>query len=165
MGIALPLFCESITELVDIELIEKVDPSVVKVELSKVLPCEADIIDVKQIDKSETAIDRTVCWAEYKIELLHKDIDKYKTLVYNTERVLSQDEILVERKNKKGLVKTTNIKNSIGAYRFENECLFIVLRTGQGNEIPPLRADVLINLISPDEVFNITRIKKFFIFV
>lgn len=159
MGIALPLFCESLTELVDIELLENMDIFTVKEKLSNVLPKEAKIIDVNQIAKSDLAIDRIVCWAEYKIKLFDSNIDKYNNLVYNTERVLSQDEILVERKNKKGLIKKTDIKKSIGAYRFENECLFIVLRTGQGNDIPPLRADVLMNLIAPDEIFNITRIK------
>ena len=159
MGVALPLFCESLTELIDVELLDSVDESYVMKELQKVLPSESKILEVHKISKSETAIDRTVSWAEYKISLINKDVDKYESLVYNTERVLSQDEILVERKNKKGLVKTTNIKNSIGSYRFENESLFIVLKTGQGSEIPPLRADVLMDIIAPGEIFNIVRIK------
>ena len=46
-----------------------------------------------------------------------------------------------------------------GAYRFEDECLFIVLKTGQGTEIPPLRADVLMDVIAPGAVFDITRVK------
>ena len=159
MGIALPLFCESNTEFVDIELVENVDCEFIKNELSKVLPKEARVLNVQTIEKTAPAIDRTVSWAEYKIELLNKDIDKYESLVYNTKRVLSLDEILVEKKNKKGLVKTTNIKKSVGAYRFEDRCLFIVLKTGQGSEIPPLRADVLMDIIAPGEIFNITRVK------
>ncbi len=83
----------------------------------------------------------------------------FDDLVYNTEKVLSSDEILVEKKNKKGLVKTINMKQSIGSHRFEDESLFIVLKTGQGSEIPPFRADVLMNIIAPDVVFDITRVK------
>lgn len=79
--------------------------------------------------------------------------------MYNTERVLASDEILVEKKNKKGLVQKTDIKKSIGSHRFEKESLFIVLKTGQGSEIPPLRADVLMNVIAPDVIFDITRVK------
>ena len=51
------------------------------------------------------------------------------------------------------------MKKSIGSHRFEDECLFIVLKAGQGSEIPPFRADVLMNIIAPDVVFEITRVK------
>ena len=159
MGIALPLFCESLTELVDMEFTKDYPTDVIRTELQKVLPPEALILSVKKIDKSEPAIDRKVSWAEYKIRILNNTVEKYEKLVYNTERVLSQDEILVERKNKKGLVKTTDIKKSIGAYRFEDGCLFIVLKTGQDSNIPPLRADVLMDVIEPEEIFEITRVK------
>lgn len=159
MGIALPLFCESLTELVDMEFTKDYPTDVIRTELQNVLPPEALILSVKKIDKSEPAIDRKVSWAEYKIKTLNNTVEKYEKLVYNTERVLSQDEILVERKNKKGLVKTTDIKKSIGAYRFEDGCLFIVLKTGQDSNIPPLRADVLMDVIEPEEIFEITRVK------
>ena len=159
MGIALPLFCESLTELIDIEFLEDYDISSVKDSLNNVLPEGSEILYVNKIDKSEPAIDQTVCWAEYKINILGSTVEKYENLVYNTKKVLSQDEILVERKNKKGLVKTTDIKRSIGAYRFEDDCLFIVLKTGQDTSIPPLRADVLMDVICPGTIFNITRVK------
>lgn len=159
MGVALPLFCESITELVDIELLENVDIDFVKSELQRVLPKESDIISVKKIDKSSASIDQTACWAEYKVKIFDNSLYDFDKLVYNTKEVLSSDEILIEKKNKKGLVKTVNMKSSIGSYRFENESLFIVLKTGQGSEIPPLRADVLMNIIAPDVVFDITRVK------
>lgn len=170
MGIALPLFCESETELVDIELLDNIDESIVKSELQRVLPVQSQVLCVTKIEKSAPAIDQKVCWAEYRIKLFKsdKDIDTmgseyplydFDKLVYNTEKVLSSDEILVEKKNKKGLVKTINMKTSIGSHRFEDESLFIVLKTGQGSEIPPLRADVLMNIIAPDVIFDITRVK------
>jgi len=170
MGVALPLFCESTTELVDIELLENYDTSFVKEELQKILPDGSDVISVEQIKKSAPSIDQTTCWAEYQIKIFNtasKDSNGgnmcplycFDDFVYNVERVLSSDEILVEKKNKKGLVKTVNIKQSIGSHRFEGESLFIVLKTGQGSEIPPLRADVLMNVIAPDVVFDIVRVK------
>ena len=159
MGIALPLFCESKTELVDIELWEDVTADYVKDELSKVLPKESQILDVHKIDKSAQSIDHTACWAEYEIKIFNKTLYGFDDFVYNTERVLASDEILVEKKNKKGLVQKTDIKKSIGSHRFEKESLFIVLKTGQGSEIPPLRADVLMNVIAPDVIFDITRVK------
>lgn len=165
MGVALPLFCESLTELVDIELWEDVSPEFVKDELQKVLPKESQIVSVEKINKSVPSIDQMACWAEYKIKIADiacesgKSLYDFENLVYNTEKVLASDEILVEKKNKKGLVKTINMKTSIGSHRFEDGYLFIVLKTGQGSEIPPLRADVLMNIIAPDVLFDITRIK------
>ena len=165
MGVALPLFCESLTELVDIELWEDVSPKFVKDELQKVLPKESQIVSVERINKSVPSIDQMACWAEYKIKIADiacesgKSLYDFENLVYNTEKVLASDEILVEKKNKKGLVKTINMKTSIGSHRFEDGYLFIVLKTGQGSEIPPLRADVLMNIIAPDVLFDITRIK------
>lgn len=157
MGVALPLFCESLTELVDIEFLENYEVEHIKKELQNVLPEESKILKVEQIEKSAPSIDQTVCWAQYRIKLFNNDIDKYNSLVYNTEKVLASDEILIEKRNKKGLVKKTNIRKSIGSYRFENDCLYIVLKTGQGSDIPSLRADVLMDIIMPDETFEITR--------
>lgn len=159
MGVALPLFCESLTELVDIELWEDVSPEFVKSELQRVLPEESEIISVHKIDRAAPSIDQTASWAEYKVKIFNSVLYDFDKLVYNTERVLSSEEILVKKKNKKGLVKTVNIKSSIGSHRFEDGCLFIVLKTGQGSEIPPLRADVLMDIIAPDVVFDITRVK------
>ena len=59
----------------------------------------------------------------------------------------------------KGFEKTTDFKKSIGTYKFENGNLFIYLKTGQGSDIPALRADSLMELVNKDRIFNITRIK------
>jgi hypothetical protein len=124
-----------------------------------VLPKESQILSVTKIDKSVPSIDRTACWAEYRIKIFNQGIYQFENLVYNTEKVLSSDEIIIEKKNKKGLIQKTDVKKSIGSHRFEDDSLFIVLKTGQGSEIPPLRADVLMNIIAPDVVFDITRVK------
>ena len=199
MGIALPLFFESETELVDIELLERTETDYIHTELQRVLPAQSKILDVKQIGKSEPAIDQKVCWAEYKIKIFNSvntilgtpesavgfpenpavqqqkerinsvqsgvsscispPLYLMEDLVYNTEKVLSSNEILIEKKNKKGLVKKTDIKKSIGSHRFAGDCLFIVLKTGQSSDIPPLRADVLMSVIAPGALFEITRVK------
>ena len=64
---------------------------------------------------------------------------------------------------KKGLIKKVDIKQCIKSYRFADESLFIVLKTGQNLEggIPSLRADTLMELISPDVKFDITRTRFF----
>lgn len=173
MGVALPLFVESDCELVDIELFDDLTSENLKLKLERVLPKEAQIISIVKIDKSSPSIDVTAQWAEYKISVFNSAIYDFDTLKYNTDRVLSSEEIFIEKKNKKGLIKKINIKSSIKSYRYEDNSLFIVLKTGQGQTmpekegtvevqaIPALRADVLMNIIAPDTVFNIKRVRFF----
>lgn len=163
MGVALPLFAESTTEFVDIELYDHLEIAEIKNKLEKVLPKQSKIISIVKLDKSAKSIDTTVFWAEYKINILNPALYDFKNLVYNTDKVLSSDEICIEKKNKKGLIKKINFKESIKSYRYEDENLFIVLKTGQNLEggIPSLRADVLMELITKDVKFNITRTRFF----
>ena len=161
MGVALPLFVQSEGELIDIDLWEYVEPSVLKQKLEKVLPKEAKIISIVNLDKFSKSIDNTACWAEYKVGIFNKTLYDFENLKYNTNRVLSSEEIFIEKKNKKGLIKKINIKSSIKSYRFDDDCLFIILKTGQGSDIPALRADVLMNVIEPETVFDITRTRFF----
>ena len=161
MGIALPLFAESECELVDLELFDKLTGDELKQKLEKVLPEGSKIISIVNIEKSSPAIDVTAQWAEYKIEISDKTLYDFENLRYNTDKVLSSHEFFIEKKNKKGLLKKTDIKPSIKSYRFEDESLFIVLKTGQSTKIPALRADVLMKQIAPDVIFNIKR-NRFF---
>ncbi len=147
MGVALPLFIESDGELIDVELLEDTPIDKIKEELSKVLHENAKIIDIKKIDKTVTSIDTTVQWAEYKVDLQNSELYKIDDIKYNMDKVCSSDEILITKKNKKGFEKTINIKNSIKSYRFENSCLFIVLKTGQQGEIPTVRIDDFLKLV------------------
>lgn len=169
MGVALPLFIESDCELVDIELFQKIDIKTLKLKLEKSLPKGSEIINIvkldKQGDKSPQSIDNTVQWAEYRVKLFENNsgetIHKFKDLLYNMDKVLSSDEILLTKKNKKGFLKTTNIKSSIKSYRFDNDNLFMVLKAGQGSEIPAVRVDDLMQIIAPDILFDIKRTKFF----
>jgi radical SAM-linked protein len=174
MGIALPLFMQSECELVDIELgvngVE-VSPAEIKLKLQKNLP----VISVEKIPKNAPAIDQTVAWAEYKITLprfsedlsrgnpvhLPPPLYKLDDLLYNTEKVLNSENIFIEKRNKKGLNKTIDVKSSVKSYRFQDETLFIVLKTGQSADVPALRADVLMNVIAPGVIFDITRTRFF----
>ena len=159
MGVALPLFVESDCELVDFECYNDLTEKEIKNELQRVLPEHCIVKEAKRIDKHANSIDTTVCWAEYEIKLFNNSVCDFKTFMYNCDRVLSSPEILIEKKNKKGLLKTLNIKSSIKSYRFEGEKLFIILKTGQQSEIPTVRADVLMNLIDSNTIFDIKRTK------
>lgn len=161
MGVALPLFAQSECELADLELNEELSEEDLKQKLESVLPKDSRIISIVKIDKSTKAIDMTVCWAEYRISLPRSGLYGFEDLKYNTNRVLTSEEIFIEKKNKKGLIKKINIKPAIKSYRFEGKCLFIVLKTGQKIDLPALRADAVMNLIAPGTAFDITRTRFF----
>ena len=59
-------------------------------------------------------------------------------------------EVLLTKKNKKGLEKTTDIKKSIGSYRFEEYNLLIYLKTSQGSKVSILRNRWLIGANCPE---------------
>ena len=159
MGIALPLFSESITELVDLNLCEDTDIFKIKEELIRVLPSESDIISIEKIPNNTPSIEDTVAWAEYKIKIFNESLYDFDKFIYNTITVLNSEKILIGKKTKKGLNKTIDYKNSIGEYWFESGSLFITLKTGKSTNVPPLRADALMDYIAPGVVFNITRTK------
>ena len=160
MGVALPLFIESDGELIDIELLEDTPVEHIKSELLRVMHSSARVIEVKKLDKAASSIDTTVYWAEYKVD---SDDSLYKTedIKYNIDKVFSSDEVLIKKKNKKGLEKTINIKNSLKSYRFENKSLFIVLRTGQQSDIPTVRIDDFLKLAGMDSNVNVVRTRFF----
>lgn len=161
LGVALPLFVESEGELVDLELLTEISEGELRQTLEKVLPNGCEIINIVKIDKSVKAIDIVAQWAEYKIGLFKDSVHVFEDLLYNMNKVLSSDEIILTKKNKKGLIKKINVKSSIKSYRFEDENLFIILKTGQGDETPALRADDLMKIVEPDILFDIKRLRFF----
>ena len=163
MGIALPLFAESEGELVDIEIYDNLSEREIMDLINPNLPEGAKILSVKQIERSETAINLAAQWAEYRITPYNKsnadtlyNSDKF---MYDVDKVLSSAEILITKKNKKGFDKTTDFKKSIGTHRFEGDSLFICLKTGQESDIPALRADDLMKLVNKEQIFDITRVR------
>lgn len=161
MGVALPLFAQSEGELVDIEIYDNLSEKEVMDIINPKLPDGAKIVDVKRVERYTTAVDIAAQWAEYCITPYCKSNENYdfEEFKKDVERVLTSPEILISKKNKKGIEKTTDFKKSVGTYRFEGGSLYIFLKTGQGSEIPALRADSLMQLVNPDRLFNITRLR------
>ncbi len=161
MGVALPLFAQSEGELVDIEIYDNLTENEVMDVINPKLPDGAKIVDVKRVERYTTAVDIAAQWAEYCITPYCKSNENYdfEEFKKDVERVLTSPEILISKKNKKGIEKTTDFKKSVGTHRFEGGSLYIFLKTGQGSEIPALRADSLMQLVNPDRLFNITRLR------
>lgn len=161
LGIALPLFLESECELVDIEIFDELKTDELQLKLEKVMPEGCKILSIVKLDKSAQSVDVTAQWAEYQIKLFDDTLQKFEDLRYNMSVVLSSEEILLTKKNKKGFLKKINVKPAIGSYRYEGNTLFIVLKTGQGSDIPALRADDLMKILAPDILFDIKRTRFF----
>ena len=162
LGIALPVFVESCTEFVDIEIFDNLSEKEVEEKLRKALPDKMRLLGVKRIERSVKSIDNVVEWAEYEFSPVEKDVYDTKSLLYDiTEKINSSDEITIEKKNKKGIMKTINIKPSVKSVTERNGKLITVLKTGQNTEIPPLRPDVAIALFVPNVKFDIKRTKIF----
>lgn len=161
MGVALPLFAQSEGELVDIEIYDNLTENEVMDVINPKLPDGAKIVDVKRVERYTTAVDIAAQWAEYCITPYCKSNENYdfEEFKKDVERVLTSPEILISKKNKKGIEKTTDFKKSVGTYRFEGGSLYIFLKTGQGSEIPALRADSLMQLVNPERLFYITRLR------
>ena len=163
MGIALPLFAESEGELVDIEIFDNLSEEEVKNIINPNLPAGAEIIGVKRIEQFADAVDIEAQWAEYRITPYLKSnaqsLYNFEKFRYDVDKVLSCEEVLITKKNKKGFEKTTDFKKSIGTHRFDGDSLFICLKTGQGSDIPALRADDLMKLVNPEQIFDITRVR------
>lgn len=159
LGVALPLFIESECELVDIEIHDDIKISDLQLKLEKILPEGCKIIKIEELEKGTKSIDNTAQWAEYEIKLFNDTIHKFEDLSYNMNKVLSSDDIVLTKKNKKGILKTTNVKPAIKSYDFRGNSLFIILKSGQGSDIPALRADSLMQIIAPNILFDIKRIR------
>lgn len=162
LGIALPVFVESCTEFVDIEIFDKLTDEEVKEKLQNALPDKIRLLGIKKIERSTKSVDTVVEWAEYEFSPVEKDVYDIKSLLYDiTEKINSSDEITIEKKNKKGILKTINIKPSVKSVTERNGKIVAVLKTGQNTEIPPLRPDIAIALFVPKVKFDIKRTKFF----
>lgn len=162
LGIALPVFVESSTEFIDIEIFDKLSDEELMEKLQKALPDKMRLLAVKKIERNSKSVDNVVEWAEYEFTPVEKSVYDTKTLLYDvTEKINSSDEITIEKKNKKGIMKTINIKPSVKSVTERNGKLVAVLKTGQNTEIPSLRPDVAIAKLIPDVKFDIKRTKFF----
>lgn len=104
-ALALSLGFESSCEILDFNLNEEIPFEQVKKQLNEVMPEGMRILTVSPQKKKITEIAK----AEYKITLA---ADNPEELISAVESLMSQNEILIEKKTKKG-IKTVDLKPSI----------------------------------------------------
>ena len=97
-------------------------------------------------------------WAKYEIKSL-EPLSKNEDLLYIKNRIDSSENLFISKKNKKGIEKQLDIKQSIKSVQLQDDKLYMILKTGQGGDVPSLRADVALATILPDKFFDITRVE------
>lgn len=157
LGIALPLFVESECELIDIKIYDKISPDELTDKLNSVLPEKIRVKKAVLTDKTTQAIDIEAQWALYKFTPIKKGILKKENLLYIKEEISSNDEIIIEKINKKGVKKLVNIKPSIKSVEQEQDSLYMILKTGQSEEIPSVKPEDVIRIFNSETTFKIVR--------
>lgn len=158
LGIALPIFTESLCELTDIDIYNELEPENLKEILNSVLPEKIRVLSAEKIDKTYPAIDVIAQWALYSFEPLNNTLLKNEDLLYIINEISSSNEIFIEKINKKGIKKLVNIKPSIKSAKIEENKLMLILKTGQSDEIPSVKPEDVIKLYKPEVDFRIIRL-------
>ena len=161
---ALPLFIESDCELVYFQthepIIENFKDLFEKNTNKNVILVECR--DFSDVLTKLPPLDTLIQWAKYQaIPILNKNesILNFKDIEYNTKKCLSCDDILIERKTKKGLNKVINYRKSLNSLEFKEGILIFVLKTGQDVDIPSLRADEFLkHVYGENYLFNVKRV-------
>ena len=161
---ALPLFIESECELVYFQTYEPLPINFKEIfenntnKNVKLLECR----DFSDVSTKLPPLDTLIQWAKYEARpILNKNesILNFKDIEYNTEKCFSCDEILIERKTKKGLNKVINYRKSLNSLEFKDGRLTFILKTGQDADIPSLRAyEFLKKIYGENFIFNVKRI-------
>lgn len=154
-ALALSLGFESSCEILDFNLDEEIPFEQVKKQLNEVMPDGMRILTVSPQKKKITEIAK----AEYKIILRSENPGE---IVNSAEALMSQDEILIEKKTKKG-IKTVDLKPSIEllSLKIKDGNVVIRLRLPAGTQTnynPTLFVEALKNMA--DQSFEILKISR-----
>ncbi len=157
LGIALPIFVEGEKELIDIEIYNDIEDKKLTTILNNVLPENIRIIKSTKIEKNSEPIDIKAQWALYSFTPLKEGILKIEDLLYIKNIISSSNEIFIEKINKKGIKKLINIKPSIKFIEVKDMKLYMVLKTGQSEEIPSVKPEDIIKQNASNIDFRIIR--------
>ena len=158
---ALPIFIESNCELVNFQTYDKPDNDFIE-KFKKNSPSGLDVIEFKEQKENEPKSLENYCqWALYQAKI-KKTIYNFEKIRYIIDNCLSSDEFLIEKKTKKGILKKVNYRNSLKTFEIAPDgILSFILKTGQSDNIPALRADEFLKLLFSDTDFSIKRVEFF----
>ena len=164
---ALPIFLESDCELVNFQTHNPLKNNFCE-EFKKYSPNGIEIIELKEINSNSNepkSLENLIQWAQY---VAHYDFEKnhvynFEKIRYIIEKCLSSNELFITKKTKKGIEKTINYRNSLKSFEIKDDgVLCFILKAGQNEEIPSLRADEFLKTVfGESNTFKIKRVKFF----
>ena len=164
---ALPIFIESDCELVNFQTYDKLDEDFIE-KFEKNSPKGIKVIEFLKIfpnSNEPKSLENYVQWAQYEAKLIDEKnhVYNFDKIRYIIEKCLSSDELLITKKTKKGIEKTINYRNSLKSFEVdEKQNISFVLKVGQNENIPSLRADEFLKvLFGESNIFKIKRVKFF----
>ena len=164
---ALPIFLESDCELVNFQTYEPLKSDFIE-QFEKYSPNGVKVIELIEIDESiqePKSLENYIQWAQYQAiyDFEKNQLYNLEKIRYIIEKCLSSDEILITKKTKKGIEKTINYRNSLKTFEIKDDgVLSFVLKAGQNEQIPSLRADEFLKTIfGESNIFKIKRVKFF----
>ena len=164
---ALPIFLESDCELVNFQTYEPLSEDFIE-KFEKNSPNGVRVIELKEISENSNepkSLENYIQWAQYeaRYDSEKNHVYNFEKIVYIIEKCLSSDELLITKKTKKGIEKTINYRNSLKTFEIKDDgVLSFVLKAGQNEQIPSLRADEFLKTIfGESNLFKIKRVKFF----
>ncbi len=168
---ALPLFIESVCEIVNFITVKPLEPSFLddfKNSTSSNLKI-LSLIEMPNDGRRMPSLDNLVQWALYEAELPENNIVNktlgilnFEDLIYTVEKCLSSNELFIEKKTKKGIIKQINYRDSIKSAEIKNGKFTFILKTGQNDTVPAFRADEFLKyLFDKEAIFEIKRLSFF----
>lgn len=164
---ALPIFLKSDCELVNFQTYTPLEKDFIE-KFEKYSPKGIKVIELKEINddtEEPKSLENYIQWAQYeaKYDFEKNHVYNLEKLRYIIEKCLSSDELLITKKTKKGIEKTINYRNSLKEFEIKDDgTLIFVLKAGQNEQIPSLRADEFLKTIfGESNIFKIKRVKFF----
>ncbi len=147
-------------ECMHVRLTEEYDFDDIKNNLNKCLPLGIRVYDVTEVEMKA----RDISFAQFKIKMSCDEISN-DTLLKYAEELFDKDEILVDKKTKKG-IKEIDIKPYLDRVKLERNIggvyLFVVLPAGSVTNINPLLIQKAMNkYFDIDVFFDVTKTDMF----
>lgn len=159
---ALPIFLESNCELINFQTLEPLKETFLE-DFKKNSPNGIEVLELSTPNEDEPkSLENYLQWARYEAisAAAIYNLDKIRYII---EKCLSSDEFLITKKTKKGIEKTINYRSAIKSFEIDdNGVMTFVLKVGQNDQIPSLRADEFLKTLFDDSsIFKIKRVEFF----
>lgn len=146
IGNPLPLGTESLSEYMDVELAQPIDPEEFAARMNRNLPEGIRVVDCYETERS-SSLTSIISWSHYEIRFMTNKALDVDTLQENLEKWTMGPEILITKKKKKGkkkIEKQVNIVPLIGNVVFKGKdqdglgVFHALLSTGEAGNLKPI---------------------------